>query len=168
MSSSDNNNNAAPNNNVDAAMLAQIQRAIAALQISEQKQQRQSNEGNKSFHKFWQTQPVVQSEDENIDDCGPIEHKTLADVPTRPYPLPKGFEWGTVDLKDEAQLEEVYQLLYHNYVEDDDCHFRFNYSKDFLRWALMPPGYKQDWHLVVRRTNTPDRPIIGLITGIPM
>lgn len=31
---------------------------------------------------------------------------------------------------------QVYTLLKENYVEDDDNMFRFDYSIDFLRWAL--------------------------------
>lgn len=34
----------------------------------------------------------------------------------------------------------MYKLLTKNYVEDDDNMFRFDYSIDFLRWALTPPG----------------------------
>lgn len=37
-------------------------------------------------------------------------------------------------------FQEVYTLLSENYVEDDDNMFRFDYSKEFLRWALTPPG----------------------------
>lgn len=48
--------------------------------------------------------------------------------------------WVTVDVEDPAQLSEVYTLLYDHYVEDDDGMFRFDYSEDFLRWALLPPG----------------------------
>mgnify|MGYP001050634945 FL=1 len=158
-----------PNNDIPTAQqptsqeaIDVIQRAILQLKIKEAKEKQQS-EG----HKFWKTQPVVQDEEANPTECGPIEFKTLDQVPTKPYPLPKGFEWDLVDLTDDKQLDEVYSLLYNNYVEDDDCHFRFHYSKEFLKWALMPPGYKKDWHLVVRRNNIPERPIIGLITGIP-
>jgi hypothetical protein len=25
--------------------------------------------------------------------------------------------------------------------------FRFQYSPEFLKWALQPPGYHVDWHL---------------------
>ena len=32
------------------------------------------------------------------------------------------------------QLQELYQLLNENYVEDDDNMFRFDYSADFLLW----------------------------------
>jgi glycylpeptide N-tetradecanoyltransferase len=35
-------------------------------------------------------------------------------------------------------------------VEDDDASFRFNYSADFLKWALKPPGWEKDWHVGVR------------------
>lgn len=38
-----------------------------------------------------------------------------------------------------ALSHQVYQLLTHNYVEDDDAMFRFDYSKEFLKWALQPP-----------------------------
>jgi len=33
-----------------------------------------------------------------------------------------------------VQVDEVYKLLSENYVEDDDNMFRFDYSRDFLRW----------------------------------
>lgn len=35
------------------------------------------------------------------------------------------------------QLDELYKLLYQNYVEDDDNMFRFNYSKEFLKWCAV-------------------------------
>jgi hypothetical protein len=37
---------------------------------------------------------------------------------------PKGFEWTTLDITQEAQLDELYDLLNKNYVEDDDNLFR--------------------------------------------
>jgi glycylpeptide N-tetradecanoyltransferase len=45
-----------------------------------------------------------------------------------------GFEWVTMDLEDEKQLEEVYELLTNHYVEDKDATFRFKYSPSFLNW----------------------------------
>jgi len=33
-----------------------------------------------------------------------------------------------------VQLKELYTLLSENYVEDDDCLFRFDYQADFLKW----------------------------------
>ena len=53
-----------------------------------------------------------------------------------------------------------------NYVEDDDNMFRFDYSIEFLRWALQPPGYFQDWIIGVRiKSNSK---LVGFITGIPV
>ena len=48
--------------------------------------------------------------------------------------------WAINDICFESQLKELYLLLNENYVEDDDNMFRFDYSPDFLRWALQPPG----------------------------
>ncbi|PIO64966.1 Myristoyl-CoA:protein N-myristoyltransferase protein [Teladorsagia circumcincta] len=51
-----------------------------------------------------------------------------------PYSLPDPFMWSDVDLNDEKQLQELYNLLTENYVEDDDNMFRFDYSAAFLKW----------------------------------
>jgi glycylpeptide N-tetradecanoyltransferase len=60
-------------------------------------------------------------------------------------------------------LEEIYQLLYHNYVEDSDGCFRFNYSKKFLQWALLHPGFKKELFFGIRDK---DNQIIAFISGI--
>jgi hypothetical protein len=74
---------------------------------------------------------------EKIEDHGPVETKTIADVQVEPYPLPAGFEWFTVDMTDEAQVDDVYNLLVQNYVEDSDAMFRFDYSREFLKWYFF-------------------------------
>ena len=56
------------------------------------------------------------------------------------YTLPSGFQWDTLQLDDPLVLKELYILLNENYVEDDDNMFRFDYSPEFLAWALKPPG----------------------------
>lgn len=109
----------------------------------------------KQTYKFWETQPVAQFADakEGPADAkeGPIhELKTPQDARQEPYPLNEQFEWCLCDLQDEAVITEVFDLLRLNYVEDEDQMFRFCYSKDFLRWALCPPGHKKEWHLGVR------------------
>ena len=71
---------------------------------------------------------------------GPIQKGVLEDVRKEPYNLVEGFEWFEVDLTNEDMAKQVYTLLAENYVEDDDSMFRFDYSIDFLRWALLPPG----------------------------
>jgi len=123
-------------------------------------------------HTFWDTQPVPRLdqtdallEPEKVR-MGPIdEPKTPGDVRQEPYTLPTGFGWCEMDMKADKDAKEVYTLLNENYVEDDDNMFRFDYSINFLRWALMPPGYKQLWHVGVRTTEKAK--LVGFITAIP-
>lgn len=119
-------------------------------------------------HAFWDTQPVPSMGSENFQatDSGPIDPvKTPADVRDEPYALPEAFEWHAVDVFDEKEAKEIYTLLNENYVEDDDSMFRFDYSVDFLRWALTPPGFIRNWHLGVKVKATGK--LVGFITGIP-
>ena len=44
--------------------------------------------------------------------------------------------------------------------------FRFDYSIEFLRWALMPPNGNPRWIIGVRAGKK--RRLFGLITGIPV
>jgi glycylpeptide N-tetradecanoyltransferase len=79
--------------------------------------------------------------------------------------LPKDFEWVLVDIKDEKDLKDTYELLSLNYVEDTESAFRFDYSAAFLKWALQPPGWKPEWHLGVRVVKT--KKLVGFIAGTP-
>lgn len=97
---------------------------------------------------------------------GPIETKTVEEVDTTPLKLPEGFEWSNIDIRNDDQAKEVYELLTNNYVEDSDGSFRFDYSIEFLRWAICPPKYKPKWHIGVRATKT--KKLLGFIAGIPI
>jgi glycylpeptide N-tetradecanoyltransferase len=44
--------------------------------------------------------------------------------------------------------------------------FRFDYSIEFLKWALTPPGQYEDWVVGVRTIKK--QKIVGCITGIPL
>jgi glycylpeptide N-tetradecanoyltransferase len=104
---------------------------------------------------------------DEVADCGPIDSKkTVKDVRQSPHPLPSGFEWSDVNVSDEGQLRELYTLLSENYVEDDDNMFRFDYSAEFLRWAVNPPGFKPDWLVGLRRSKT--NTLMAFIAGIPV
>lgn len=119
-------------------------------------------------HMFWETQPVGQFKDREKNDLqeGPIEpSQDVADVRTEPYNLPSNYEWSTCDITNDATMKEIYTLLTNNYVEDDDNMFRFDYSVEFLRWALQPPGYFPDWHIGVRAKG--NKKLVAFITGIP-
>ncbi|ETE58620.1 Glycylpeptide N-tetradecanoyltransferase 2, partial [Ophiophagus hannah] len=82
-----------------------------------------------------------------------------------PYSLPQGFTWDTLDLSNTEILKELYMLLNENYVEDDDNMFRFDYSPEFLLWALRPPGWLPQWHCGVRVSS--NRKLVGFISAIP-
>ncbi|KAK1576692.1 hypothetical protein Q3G72_015811 [Acer saccharum] len=119
-------------------------------------------------HKFWETQPVGQFKDvgdSSLPD-GPIEPPTpLSEVKQEPYNLPNLYEWITCDINSDEVCTNVYNLLTDNYVEDDENMFRFNYSKEFLRWALRPPGYFKSWHIGVRVKSS--KKLVAFITGVP-
>jgi glycylpeptide N-tetradecanoyltransferase len=88
----------------------------------------------KQQYQFWDTQPVPKI-GEAVTECTAIEPSVpTSEIRHEPYSLPAGFSWDTLDMDDEAQLKELYQLLNENYVEDDDNMFRFDYSPEFLRW----------------------------------
>eukprot|EP00771_Trimastix_marina_P000702 gnl/Trimastix_PCT/1726.p2 GENE.gnl/Trimastix_PCT/1726~~gnl/Trimastix_PCT/1726.p2 ORF type:complete len:491 (-),score=166.66 gnl/Trimastix_PCT/1726:1199-2632(-) len=116
-------------------------------------------------HRFWNTQPVPHNgESVEVSQPAPIEAADKV-IPREPLPLPPGYEWFEVDVTSDVEMEAVYNLLSENYVEDNDSMFRFNYSIPFLRWALMPPGFKRVWHVGVRVQAT--QKIVGFITGVP-
>lgn len=73
--------------------------------------------------------------DEKITANEPIEaDKEMSEIRDEPYSLPDGFQWDTLNLDEPLVLKELYTLLNENYVEDDDCMFRFDYQPDFLKW----------------------------------
>ncbi|KAN0037164.1 hypothetical protein ACTFIV_002500 [Dictyostelium citrinum] len=115
-------------------------------------------------HEFWDTQPVPKIDDKIIES-GPIENKTIEDVRKDPLTLPPAFEWIELDCNKPEELKEIYTLLYENYVEDDDNMFRFDYSPEFLKWALQPPGFLKEWHIGVRVVES--KKLVGFISGIP-
>lgn len=128
------------------------------------------NQKDMASYKFWQTQPVPRF-DEKPDEKspqpdGPIKEVVPDLVPKDPAPLPEGYEWVELDLTEETEIKEVYELLTFHYVEDDNAMFRFNYSKSFLNWALKSPDWKKSWHIGVRAKG-PSRKLVASIFGIP-
>ncbi|KAG4031249.1 hypothetical protein MFRU_009g00400 [Monilinia fructicola] len=118
-------------------------------------------------YKFWQTQPVPKfGESSEIIEEGPFKIVDPAQVPKEPGPLISGFNWVTMDMTSDEALQEVFELLYGHYVEDDEAMFRFNYSKSFLRWALMSPGWQKEWHVGVRATASGK--LVAFISAIPV
>ena len=97
---------------------------------------------------------------------GPIvPDKPREEIRQEPYAMPGAFEWSNVDVADDQERLEVYNLLAGNYVEDDDALFRFDYSHEFLLWALTPPGYRKELLFGVRSTS--NKKLVAFISGIP-
>lgn len=96
------------------------------------------NQKDMASYKFWQTQPVPRFDDQEGDLTeGPIKVINPEEVSKDPSPLIEGFEWVTLDLMDDNEVAELYDLLSNHYVEDDNAMFRFNYSRAFLHWYVF-------------------------------
>ncbi|XP_059515701.1 glycylpeptide N-tetradecanoyltransferase 2 isoform X5 [Myotis daubentonii] len=142
--------------------LQDIQRAMELLSAC-QGPTRNIGEAAKHKYQFWDTQPVPKL-NEVITSHGAIE-ADKDNVRQEPYSLPQGFMWDTLDLGNAEVLKELYTLLNENYVEDDDNMFRFDYSPEFLLWALRPPGWLLQWHCGVRVSS--NKKLVGFISAIP-
>ncbi|XP_061179853.1 glycylpeptide N-tetradecanoyltransferase 2-like [Saccostrea echinata] len=145
--------------------LQKIQKAVELLSMSHGAP-KSMEEATKKRYKFWETQPVPEINEKIQDINQPIEEdKPVEEIRTEPYSLPSGFIWDTLDLLDPLILKELYTLLNENYVEDDDNMFRFDYSPEFLQWALQPPGWCKDWHCGVRVAKSGK--LVGFISAVP-
>ena len=69
-----------------------------------------------------------------------------------------------MDLSNDEEANELYSLLTNHYVEDTDGKFRFDYSIDFLRWALTPPEHFPEWLVGVKANGK----LYGFISAIPI
>ncbi|XP_054168652.1 glycylpeptide N-tetradecanoyltransferase 2-like [Oppia nitens] len=122
-------------------------------------------EAMRKKYEFWETQPVPKLDEiPEVNDA--IEaNKSNDQIKKDSLNLPNGFIWDTLDINDENTLRELYLLLNENYVEDDDNMFRFDYSPEFLHWALKPPNWQKEWHCGVRVQKSSK--LVGFISAIP-
>ncbi|XP_072343022.1 glycylpeptide N-tetradecanoyltransferase 1-like isoform X3 [Scyliorhinus torazame] len=145
-----------------AEKLQEIQKAIELFSVA-QGPAKSMEEATKRSYQFWDTQPVPKL-GEVVTVHGPIE-PDKDNIRQEPYSLPQGFLWDALDLGNAEVLKELYTLLNENYVEDDDNMFRFDYSPEFLLWALRPPGWLLPWHCGVRVVS--NKKLVGFISAIP-
>lgn len=171
----------------DIAKISEIKRAIEQMRLMQSLQPSSSSgsgssaqpknveEAKKKKYEFWETQPVPKMNDDAPiprDVNEPIDPNTdVAKVRKEPLPLPEGFIWVAMDIDKNEELQELYTLLFENYVEDDDNMFRFNYSRDFLQWVLKPPHYNTAWYVGVRVAPkagaTKPGKLLGFVSAIP-
>lgn len=141
-------------------LIEELLRMLAVGQQLDTQQQKQMED-----YKFWKTQPVPRL-DAEVELEGPIQTKKVEDIPATPLPLLADFEWVNLDVDLDAGIDELYDLLYHHYVEDADATFRFNYLAAFFQWALKPPGWRKDWHVGVRVKLLGK--LVAFILGVPV
>eukprot|EP00112_Aurelia_sp_Birch-Aquarium-sp1_P014249 Seg3063.2 transcript_id=Seg3063.2/GoldUCD/mRNA.D3Y31 product="Glycylpeptide N-tetradecanoyltransferase 2" protein_id=Seg3063.2/GoldUCD/D3Y31 len=149
---------------VNVQTLRQIQKAMEQLMATD-KPARTPSEAKQRKYEFWDTQPVPKIGEEIKEPVNEALEPERDEIRSVPYTLPSNFVWDTLDLDDAAVLKELYTLLNENYVEDDDNMFRFDYSPEFLRWALKPPGWKKEWHCGLRAAT--NNKLVGFISGVP-
>uniref|UniRef100_A0AAY4CM71 Glycylpeptide N-tetradecanoyltransferase n=1 Tax=Denticeps clupeoides TaxID=299321 RepID=A0AAY4CM71_9TELE len=149
-------------NSLPADKLQEIQKAIELFSVG-QGPAKTMEEASRRSYQFWDTQPVPKL-GEMVTSHGCIE-PDKDHIREEPYSLPTGFSWHALDLGNPMVLKELYTLLNENYVEDDDNMFRFDYSPEFLLWALRPPGWLPQWHCGVRVDS--NQKLVGFISAIP-
>ena len=126
----------------------------------------------KDKYEFWESQPVPQFNKDAPVEFGEIwkDHK-VEDLRKTPFDLPEeGLEWKDVDMTKQNEIDKLYEFLKTNYVEDEDHMFRFDYSKDFLKWHLTSPNYCPDWLVSIVQLDPKKnkKKMVGFIAGIPI
>jgi glycylpeptide N-tetradecanoyltransferase len=145
-------------------------------QIIEMLKKNQLGSNVPASHAFWDTQPMFIQDKVNAAEKNEgaeeftlhapiVPNKPASEIRQEPYNMPRGFSWSDIDIMDQTERNQVYDLLNRNYVEDDDQMFRFDYSLDFLEWALTPPGYSKHLHLGVRSDST--KKLVAFISAVP-
>ena len=68
------------------------------------------------------------------------------------------------------EIDKLYEFLKTNYVDDEDHMFRFDYSKDFLKWHLTSPIYFPEWLISIVQLDKKKnkKKMVGFIAGIPI
>uniref|UniRef100_A0A2K6UZQ5 Glycylpeptide N-tetradecanoyltransferase n=1 Tax=Saimiri boliviensis boliviensis TaxID=39432 RepID=A0A2K6UZQ5_SAIBB len=145
-----------------AERIQEIQKAIELFSVG-QGPAKTMEEASKRSCQFWDTQSIPKL-GKVVNTHGPGE-PDKDNIRQEPYTPPQGFTWDALDLGDCGVLKELYTLLNENYVEDDDNMFQFDYSPEFLLWALWPPGWLPQWHCGVRVVSS--RKLVGFMSAIP-
>jgi glycylpeptide N-tetradecanoyltransferase len=153
---------------MDQAKMAEMMKKISLTDTLTGMSVSGKNQKDMASYKFWQTQPVQSFEEAKAvpKEEGPIKLIDPAMVPKESPPMVEGYEWVTMNLDDEKELSEVFELLSDHYVEDADATFRFYYSASFLNWALKSPGWKKEWHVGVRASKS--KKLVAFISAIPV
>lgn len=99
------------------------------------------NSAKKYQYKFWKNKPVLRFDKksyesdyiENLSD-----RKTYESVNS--LKLPTGTKWINVDMNDNIMMRLVVDFLDKHYTTDKTNSFKFEYTIDFIKWALGESG----------------------------
>ncbi|XP_019127492.2 glycylpeptide N-tetradecanoyltransferase 1 [Larimichthys crocea] len=152
-------------NSLPESKQQEIQRALHLFSLGPT-QPKTLQDAKRHTFRFWETQPVPKLDDAVDSDVthGPIiEGEAI--VRKEPYSLPQGFSWDTLDLSSPTVLRELCTLLNENYMEVDDNTIRFDFSPEYLQWALQPPNWLPQWHCGVRVAT--NNKLVGFIAAVP-
>lgn len=111
-------------------------------------------------HEFWSTQPVIDI-NEFVSREGPVKEK--CNIKLESYTMHKSYEWCTLDLKNTDDLDILYNF-FNCYYHNKDNNFKYDYTKDFLKWSLLTPSYDSELCLGVRVSK--NKKLVGFISGI--
>lgn len=112
--------------------------------------------------KFWITQLVNKGE---YPECvtGKIKKVDNNVIQMFDSHLPDNLVWTSLDVNDDNTLNIIYEFLKDNYVANKM--YGLEYSKEFLRWSLTPPGYNKNLHLGLLYKTSSSLFLVGFITG---
>jgi glycylpeptide N-tetradecanoyltransferase len=113
-------------------------------------------------YKFWKTQPIDISK--NLCENKPVIDIDINTIKKEPIILQEPFQWCDLDISNETELDLVYNFLLTYYCDDINDERRFHYSKETLKWFLMPYNYYKDLLVGVKVNGK----LVATIFGIPM
>ena len=113
-------------------------------------------------YKFWKTQPIDISK--NLLENKPVIDIDINTVKKEPIILQEPFKWCDLDISNETELDLVYNFLLTYYCDDINDERKFHYSKETLKWFLMPYNYYKDLLVGVKVNGK----LVATIFGIPM
>ena len=137
----------------DAQVVEEKKDSVQDLLFKDMSIDDKKNQDGSKKHKWWNKNPVPQMGDKikQHENCE-LEQMKKENVRKEPLLLPAQFEWVDLDLADDKTLGELHTFLSNQYVAFED--YRFNYSKETLKWALLVPGYQKFLHIGTIASNT--------------
>uniref|UniRef100_A0A3Q2QU21 Glycylpeptide N-tetradecanoyltransferase n=1 Tax=Fundulus heteroclitus TaxID=8078 RepID=A0A3Q2QU21_FUNHE len=112
-------------------------------------------QARKHTYRFWDTQPVPRLGKEGV----------WTDLKSSPIQINKKKSGLCLCAFLSLQLTELCHLLNENYTEEDDNTMRFDFSPEYLLWALQPPNWLHQWNLGVRVDTT--KKLVGFVAAVP-